>query len=145
MERQQLYLVPICMWTDRNLLRCNRLLHSCGVFSLLHYGSDFCYILFHCGVSFSNMIIDAISTIALNIITWIISLAPTMTSGDYANIQSITDAINAFINMINWASFFFPIKLAFTILSIVITIELSLFTIRVFRWIASIVTIGFVK
>jgi hypothetical protein len=91
------------------------------------------------------MIIDAISSIALGIATWIVGLAPVMTSGDYANIQSITDALNAFISMVSWASFFFPIKLAFTILSIVITIELSLFTIRIFRWVASIVTVGFVK
>ena len=91
------------------------------------------------------MIGQLLSDIFFSIITWIVSLAPVMTSQDYNNISSITNAINSFVDMIYWSSFFFPINLAFIIISLIITIEFILFSIKAIRWIGSIVSGGIIK
>jgi hypothetical protein len=91
------------------------------------------------------MIIDFISSVALGIATWIVSLAPNMTSADYGNIDSITAGIQFIIDNAHKLDFFIPVASIVYIVWMVISIELMYFIIRVTRWIASIVTIGFVK
>jgi hypothetical protein len=91
------------------------------------------------------MILDAISTIAITVVTWIVNLAPTMTSNDYATLSTISNTINSFFNLIYWASFFFPIAHAWTIILNLTFLSISYFTFRLIKWIASIVTIGIVK
>lgn len=91
------------------------------------------------------MISNLLSEIMFGVITWIVNLAPVMTSQDYNNVSSITNAINSFLDIIYWSSFFFPINLAFIIISLIITIEFILFTIKAIRWIGSIVSGGIIK
>lgn len=60
-------------------------------------------------------------------------------------VSSISSAVVNFKSTLSSAAWIVPIDTLFLIIQIVITIELSILTFRVVRWILSIVTIGIAK
>lgn len=90
------------------------------------------------------MILNAIIGLAYSVAMYIIGLLPDATATDYANINNMTNALSSVRGYFIGANIFFPVDDLFTILRLIITIELIVFGFKVARFIAHILSLGVV-
>ena len=88
------------------------------------------------------MILEWLSDLILTIFTYVLSLFP---DPDTAILTYIDSNVNNFKNYIAQTDWFFPVSSLFTVLGIVLSLELVFFAIRTVQWILAHVTLGHVK
>lgn len=88
------------------------------------------------------MIIEALIGSISIVITQILKLFPIVNS---TTLTSINTTYASFRSTIASASWIFPTDTAFTLLGIVLGIELTVLTVRMIRWVIRIVSGGFIS
>lgn len=64
---------------------------------------------------------------------------------DLAIVSQIQSSLTAFVGYLQTANFFFPVTVLGGVLASIFSMELILFTWKLIRWIASIISVGIVK
>jgi len=91
------------------------------------------------------MIFTTIINAGLSILTYIISYFPDVTGSDQARIDTMSTTFETLRGYFSNINFVFPIDTVFTVLQMIIVIEIIIAIVRIVRWIASNVTLGFIK
>lgn len=86
--------------------------------------------------------IDALLSQVINWFTILVSLFP---EANFDIVDQINEFMTAFRGALAISGIFFPVSLLLWAMGIIMTIEIALFSFRIWRWIVSNISFGFFK
>lgn len=91
------------------------------------------------------MIFAYILSLVVGAYAFLLSLLPNQSSADIQNVLSMNNAIGTIRSYLITANFWFPVDDLFTIIKLMIAVELAIGFFILARYIAHILTVGIVK
>lgn len=86
--------------------------------------------------------LDALGAKAVQALSVLISFFPPLNFYVQADIQNFINSLNGAFAM---ADVFVPVNILVMVLSVMLSVELSIFAFKLYRWLASNVTLGILK
>lgn len=97
------------------------------------------------GPSFIYMIFNALVELVANAFILLIGLLPSASSQDVLNVINMKNSLDTIQSYVSAANFWFPVDDLFTILVLMVGVEISIGLFLLARYIAHILTVGVIK
>jgi len=88
------------------------------------------------------VLLSKLINLVITFLTWIVNLFPEADSSTVTMISSFSTTLH---NSLVTGSYFVPVNTMLNLMALVITIEGSILSFKIVRWISSNVTLGFLK